>query len=30
AKNQLVTRGIVPKATYDGISAQIIAKRAAK
>ena len=30
AKNQLVTRGIVPKATYDGISAQIIAKRVAK
>jgi competence protein ComEA len=30
AKNQLVTRGIVPKATYDGIAAQIIAKRVSK
>ncbi len=30
AKNQLVTRGIVPKATYDGIAAQIIAKRVGK
>lgn len=30
AKTQLVSRGILPKATYDGISGQIIAKRAAK
>ncbi len=29
AKNQLVSRGILPKATYDGISAQIIAKKPA-
>ncbi len=30
AKNQLVTRGIVPQKTYDGIQAQIIAKKPAK
>jgi competence protein ComEA len=30
AKNQLATRGIVPKATYEGIATQIIAKRPAK
>ena len=30
AKNQLVSRGIVPKATYDGIAAQIVAKHPAK
>jgi competence protein ComEA len=30
AKNQLVTRGIVPKATYEGIASQIIAKRVSK
>jgi DNA uptake protein ComE-like DNA-binding protein len=30
AKNQLVTRGIVPKGTYDGIASQIIAKRVTK
>ena len=30
AKNQLVTRGIVPQKTYDGIAEQIIAKRPAK
>lgn len=28
AKNQLVSRGIVPQATYDKISGMIIAKRA--
>jgi competence protein ComEA len=28
AKTQLVSRGILPKATYDGISSQIIAKHA--
>ena len=28
AKTQLVSRGILPKATYDGISGQIIAKHA--
>ena len=30
AKTQLVSRGILPKATYDGIASQIIAKHAAK
>ena len=30
AKNQLVSRGILPKATYDDISPQIIAKHPAK
>lgn len=30
AKNQLVSRGIVPKATYDKISGQIIAKQVKK
>ena len=30
AKNQLQTRGILPKATYEGIADQIIAKRPAK
>lgn len=30
AKNQLVTRGIVPKATYEGIADQIIAKKVTK
>jgi competence protein ComEA len=28
AKTQLVSRGILPKATYDGIASQIIAKHA--
>ena len=30
AKTQLLSRGILPKGTYDGISNQIIAKHAAK
>ena len=30
AKNQLVSRGIVPQATYDKVSAMIIAKHPAK
>jgi competence protein ComEA len=30
AKNQLLSRGILPKATYEGISDGIIAKRVAK
>ncbi|MEG9434044.1 ComEA family DNA-binding protein [Terriglobus sp. ADX1] len=30
AKNQLVSRGIVPKATYDKISSQIVAKQVKK
>ena len=30
AKNQLVTRGILPQATYDKVQAKIIAKHAAK
>ena len=30
AKTQLLSRGILPKATYDGVSSQIIAKHAAK
>lgn len=30
AKNQLVTRGIVPKATYEKVAGQIIAKQAKK
>lgn len=30
AKTQLVSRGILPKATYDGVSSQIIAKHPAK
>jgi DNA uptake protein ComE-like DNA-binding protein len=30
AKNQLVTRGIIPQATYDKIQASIIAKAPAK
>ena len=30
AKNQLVTRGIVPKATYDAIAGEIVAKRVSK
>ncbi len=30
AKNQLLTRGILPKGTYAGISDQIIAKHATK
>ncbi len=30
AKNQLVSRGIIPQKTYDGISSQIIAKHPAK
>lgn len=30
AKNQLVTRGILPQAAYDRISSTIIAKHAAK
>jgi len=30
AKNQLVTRGILPQATYDKVSASIIAHRVAK
>ena len=30
AKNQLVSRGIVPQATYDKVQSLIIAKRAAK
>ena len=30
AKNQLITRGILPKGTYEGIADQIIAKRVAK
>ena len=30
AKNQLMTRGILPKGTYEAIADQIIAKRVAK
>ncbi len=30
AKNQLMSRGILPKATYEGVAGQIIAKRPAK
>jgi DNA uptake protein ComE-like DNA-binding protein len=30
AKNQLVTRGIIPQKTYDGIKDQIVAAHAAK
>ena len=30
AKNQLLSRGILPKATYDGVAGQIIAHRPAK
>lgn len=30
AKTQLLSRGILPKGTYDGIASQIIAKRVAK
>jgi DNA uptake protein ComE-like DNA-binding protein len=30
AKTQLLSRGILPKATYDGVQAQIIAKKPAK
>ncbi len=30
AKNQLVSRGVVPQATYDKVSAMIIAKHPAK
>ncbi|WP_158794652.1 helix-hairpin-helix domain-containing protein [Granulicella sp. L60] len=30
AKNQLLTRGILPQKTYDGIKGQIVATRAAK
>ncbi len=30
AKNQLESRGILPKATYEGVAGQIIAKRPAK
>jgi DNA uptake protein ComE-like DNA-binding protein len=30
AKNQLVSRGIVPKATYEKISSQIVAKQVKK
>jgi DNA uptake protein ComE-like DNA-binding protein len=30
SKNQLVTKGIIPKATYDKIADKIIAKKAAK
>lgn len=30
AKTQLLSRGILPKGTYDGVSSQIIAKHAAK
>ena len=30
AKNQLLTRGILPKTTYEGIAGQIVAKHATK
>jgi competence protein ComEA len=30
AKNQLLSRGILPKATYEGVASQIIAKKVAK
>lgn len=30
AKNQLMTRGILPKGTYEGIASRIIAKRMTK